>query len=371
MKKKRIMFLLAAFDKGGIEKVTLDIANNLDPQRYDITIYTIWYGGHCQSLLKPHIKVKPFFFKKYVRGIIRLIDILPPHILYKLFIKEKYDVEIAAGDGECSKIVSGSNNRNSKKIAWIHMDVVKRGSMMKEFGNKETAKKIYNKFNQIVCVSEVCKEQFIKKFGKYNNIVTIYNPIPKSEIIRKANEEVTDINFNRDEVNVVTVGRLVKQKGYDRLIRCCSRLINKDNIKFKVYIIGEGNERSNLEKMIYENNLTDSVKLIGFRDNPYKYIKKADIYVLSSYDESFSLVVGEAIILEKVIVATECAGINEWLCDNKYGLMCNNNEDDLYKALKQVLSNSKLYNYYSKSVKERVNTIDFKRSLNKFEEILC
>ena len=56
--KKKILLLLAAFDKGGIEKVTLDIVNNLDPQKYDITVYTIWYGGHCQSLVKPHIKVR-------------------------------------------------------------------------------------------------------------------------------------------------------------------------------------------------------------------------------------------------------------------------------------------------------------------------
>lgn len=78
MKKKKILFLLEAFDKGGIEKVTLDIVNHLDPEKYDITVQTFWYGGHCQSLVNENIKVIPFFFKRYVKGIIRLIQYLPP-----------------------------------------------------------------------------------------------------------------------------------------------------------------------------------------------------------------------------------------------------------------------------------------------------
>lgn len=73
-RKIKVLFLLEAFDKGGIEQVTLDIVNNLDPNKYDITIQTFWYGGHCQSLVNKNIKVLPFFFKKYIPGVIRLIE---------------------------------------------------------------------------------------------------------------------------------------------------------------------------------------------------------------------------------------------------------------------------------------------------------
>ena len=97
--KKKVLFLLEAFDKGGIEKVTLDIVNHLDPEKYDITVQTFWYGGHCQSLVISNVQVIPFFFKRYVRGIIRLIEYLPPKMLYRLFVHGKYDVEIAASDG--------------------------------------------------------------------------------------------------------------------------------------------------------------------------------------------------------------------------------------------------------------------------------
>ena len=116
MKKKKILFLLEAFDKGGIEQVTLDIVNHLDPEKYDITIQTFWYGGHCQSLVNSNVTVKPFFFKRYVRGIIRLIEYLPPKLLYSLFVHGEYDVEIAASDGGAAKVISGSTNKKAKKI---------------------------------------------------------------------------------------------------------------------------------------------------------------------------------------------------------------------------------------------------------------
>ena len=367
--KKKVMFLLGAFDKGGIEKVTLDIVNNLDPEKYDITIYTIWYGGHCQSLVKPHIQVKPFFFKKYVRGIVRLINILPPKILYRLFIKGKYDVEIAAGDGECSKIISGSLNKNSKKISWIHMDVIERGSKMKVFNNVHKARKIYSKFDLIACVSDVCKAKFTTKFGYFNNICTVYNPIPKDDIIKKSQESVNDIKFkNNESLNLITVGRLVEQKGYDRLIECCNKLINDDKLHFNLYIIGDGPDKNKLMELVNKYNLNNNIKFLGFKDNPYKYISKSDIYVLSSRDEAFPLVVGEAIILNKLIIATECSGIKEWLGDSEYGLVVDNDQNSLYEGLKLILTNNDLCTEYKSKVSERADNIDFKSVLDEFED---
>ena len=122
--KKKLLFLLEAFDKGGIEKVTLDIVNHLDPNKYDITIQTFWYGGHCQAQVNENVRVLPFFFRRYVRGIIRLIALLSPGMLHRLFVHGNYDVEIAASDGGAAKVISGSPNPHSKKICWVHMDVM-------------------------------------------------------------------------------------------------------------------------------------------------------------------------------------------------------------------------------------------------------
>ena len=151
-KKTKVLFLLEGFDKGGIEKVTLDIVNNLDPEKYDITVQTFWFGGHCQSQVKPHVKVIPFFFRRYVRGVIRLIDYLSPKMLYRLFVHGDYDVEIACSDGGAAKVISGSTNTHARKVCWVHMDVVQRGSKLKEFTNADTARPIYSKFDVILGV---------------------------------------------------------------------------------------------------------------------------------------------------------------------------------------------------------------------------
>jgi len=367
--KKKILFLLAAFDKGGIEKVTLDIVNNLDPEKYDITVYTIWYGGSCQSKVNDNIKVKPFFFKKYVKGIIRLVDILSPKMLYKMFIRGKYDIEIAAGDGGCAKIIAGSGNKNSRKIAWIHMDVLKRGSRMREFANRETARAIYEKFDKILCVSRASMNSFTAKFGEFKDIDVAYNPMPKTEIIEKSNEKVEDVAFDKDTFNFITVGRLVEQKGFDRLIRVVNSLKKEiSEKKFKVYVVGEGPERTNLEGMIKEYDLKEDIILLGFKENPYKYIKMADAYVMSSRDEAFPLCIGEALILHKVTVATDCNGIDEWFMGNKYGLMTENSEDALLEGMKKILLDKELYDNYSEAVKERERLIDFNTTLKELEE---
>ena len=368
--KKKILFMLAAFDKGGIEKVTLDIVNSLDPNKYDITIYTIWYGGYCQSLVKDYIHVKPLFAKRYIRGVVRIISYLSPRMLYKFFIRGKYDVEIAAGDGECSKIISGSDNMFSKKIAWIHMDVIKRGSQMNEFSSKASAQKIYSKFDNIVCVSDQCKNQFIKKFGYSEKTIVKRNPIDSGYIIKKAEEECTDMSLSKTYYNFIAVGRLVDQKGFDRLLACCNKLINDEKLKFKLNLIGEGPKRDELEKYIADNNLDEYVTLLGFKSNPYKYIKRSDIFILSSRDEAFSLVIGEALVLNKPIIATDCTGIKDWLGESEYGLVCDNSEIGLYTAMKAMLCDDSIVEMYKAVSKKRAVSINFESALKEFEELL-
>lgn len=364
MLKKKILFVLEAFDKGGIEKVTLDIVNNLNPDEYDITIKTIWYGGYCQSQVKPHIKVEPFF-KRYVKGMMRLFIYLPKPLLYKLYIHDKYDVEIAAGDGIPSRIIAGSLNKKSKKVSWIHMDVIKRGSTLKEFNDIKRAFKVYKNFDKIACVSNECRENFIKKFGFSEKTVVCYNPIPSKEIQDLSREKV-DIEINKDEFNIVSVGRLVQEKGYDRLLRAHKKLI-EDGIIHKIYIIGDGELKEELEDFIEKNNLKDTVILLGFQSNPYKYIKDSDLLLISSRDEAFSLVVAEAIVLGIPIMSTRCCGPVELLNNGEYGYLVDNSLQGIYEGLKNILNNPDLYQYYFKQINKRRDFFDFHIMLKDFE----
>lgn len=373
MKKKKILFLLEAVDKGGIEKVTLDIVNHLDPEKYDITVQTFWYGGHCQSLVHDNIHVIPFFFKRYVRGIIRLIEYLPPRLLYRLFVHGDYDVEIAASDGGAAKVISGSTNKRAKKICWVHMDVVNRGSKLKEFRNAETAKKIYEKFDVIVPVSEACKDSFIQKFGTEYPIEVKRNPMPVEEIRRKSEEFIPE---KMDaELKIVCIGRLVEQKGFDRLIRVCNSVVRKGGAdvftpQFHIYIIGEGSDRDKLQQMIHEYHLQNYITLMGFRENPYPYLKAADVFLLTSRDEAFSLVVGESLIVGTPVVATACCGVSEWLEDGKYGMILENSTEGILAGLRKILEHPERMKEYRNRILEAQKKISFIEGLTNFEQIL-
>ena len=366
--KKKVLFLLEAFDKGGIEKVTLDIVNNLDPEEYDITVQTFWYGGHCQSLVNSNVQVIPFFFKRYVRGIIRLIEYLPPKMLYRLFVHGKYDVEIAASDGGAAKVISGSTNKKARKICWVHMDVIERGSQLKEFKSTETAKPIYEKFDLIAPVSQACAEKFKRKFGNDYPYTVVRNPLPVSEILCKSNEPLE--LPKQSGISIVCIGRLVEQKGFDRLLEVCKRLLNEGIDNYKVYIVGDGPQRGNLERIIARDSLAPYVELVGYQTNPYTYLKQADVFLLSSRDEAYPLVLGESLIVGTPVVATVCSGVSEWLESGKYGMIVDNSVDGIYQGMAAILRNPELINQYRTRIPEAQAKISFEQALTDFEKIL-
>ena len=115
----------------------------------------------------------------------------------------------------------------------------------------------------------------------------------------------------KDKLLLVTSGRLNNQKGYDNLLEVCNKL-NQDKLKYELWILGEGWDRPQLEELIDKYNLYN-VKLLGYKDNPYKYIKMGDLFVCSSRNEGFSLVIGEAVNYQIPIISIDCSGPNELL----------------------------------------------------------
>lgn len=370
--KKKILFLIESFAGGGVEKVFIDLINNIDISKYDITVMSIWDYGVRKKELRKDVKYKSIF--PNIKGISRVfhkfVEKSDGRLLYKFGIREKYDIEIAFIEGRATKIIGASTNPNSKKIAWVHVDLSKGHWTNKVFKNSILLEReCYKKFDDVVCVSNSVKEGFKNLFGNdFKNIHVKYNPIIDSEIIKKSEEELTDIVKPKDKKLLVTSGRLNSQKGFDNLLEVCNKL-NKDELEYELWILGEGWGRPQLEDLINKYNLKN-VKLLGFKENPYKYIKQGDLFVCSSRNEGFSLVVAEAMILGLPVISTNCSGPNELLNFGEYGLMVDNNELSLYIGLKNLLNDVSKLQYYKEKSRERLDFFNFKYRIEDIENLI-
>ena len=369
--KKKILFLIESFAGGGVEKVFIDLINNMDISKYDITVMSIWDYGVRKKDLRKDVKYKSIF--PNIKGISRVfhnfVEKSDGKLLYKLGIREKYDIEIAFIEGRATKIIGASTNPNSRKIAWVHIDLSQGHWTSRVFKeNTELEKSYYKKFNDLVFVSNSAKEGFIKIFGdNFPKMHVKYNPIIAPDVIRKSKEEISDIVKPTDKKLLVTSGRLVSQKGFDNLLEACNKL-NKDGVKYELWILGEGWGRSSLEELIEKYNLYN-IKLLGYKDNPHKYIKEGNLFVCSSRNEGFSLVIAEAMILGLPVISTNCSGPNELLNFGEYGFMVENTEDALYEGLKEILRDEEKLRYYIEKSKERINFFNYKDRISDIERL--
>ena len=370
--KKKILFLIESFAGGGVEKVFIDLINNMDISKYDITVMSIWDYGVRKKDLRKDVRYRSIF--PNIKGISRVfhnfVEKSDGKLLYKLGIRENYDIEIAFIEGRATKIIGASTNPNSRKIAWVHIDL-SQGHWTSMVFNKslEKEKECYKRFNDIIFVSNSAKDGFKKLFGDdFDNLQVKYNPIIAGDVIKKSQEVVDDIEKPKNKKLLVTSGRLVSQKGYESLLEVCNRL-NKDKLGYELWILGEGWAREKLEELIDKYKL-NNVKLLGFKENPYKYIKQGDLFVCSSKNEGFSLVIAEAMILGLPVISTDCAGPNELLNFGEYGLMVENSEEQLYKGLKSLIGDDEKLRYYGKKSKERQSFFDYTKCISKIEKLL-
>jgi len=368
-----------SFGIGGVGTVLTNIANALSQRGYDITICVtsnnISGAYHLLSDIKLKYKDEPQFklFKKlpYIRNFYESgmwSRRKSTKKLYKYFVgtKEKFDVEIAFFSGRPLKTVCGSENRSSKKILFIHSDYkhFKDGAFT-GFRTREEAVSAYNFFDKIACVSSGVKNSFEHTVKTTKEIVVIYNLNDNKKIKTLANSE---INAERNLFTFVCVGRLSKEKGFIRVVESAKKL-NRDGLKFNIWLIGDGPERKKLAAYIEKNGLTN-VKLFGSMNNPYPYILKADILVCPSEAESYGLSVSEAFILEKPVLVTDCVGPRELVAEGKYGILVDNSSDAVYAGMKKVLQDKEWFNYYCQKAAERSRFFASDKIINDIEKLI-
>ena len=387
---KKVLFVANTLQVGGAEKILINVLKNIDKSKYDVTVLALvnygvlvdevkniegvkYIGGFKGLFGKTKLNVNSKFYnienKIMIKRLKKYTKQIREHAnkLYPIFIKEKYDIEIAFLEGRVSKFVSCSTNPDSKKIAWIHTDIT--DTTKENFINVKDEKDAYSKFDKIVCVSNGVKEKFIQKTGLNENIYVQTNPIDTNNILKLANEKL-EFDKKDEDLIVCAVGRLEPVKAFDRLLEVHKRLIDA-SIKHKLWIVGDGKERENLENCIKKYNLENTVTLCGYQKNPYKYLKNSDIYICSSLVEGLSSTVLEAITLEKVIISTDCPGMKEILGENNEDAMIVKNDiDGIYNGLKEILTNKKLREKYQENIKKRSKLFDLKTTMKQIEKLI-
>lgn len=364
---KKVLFFIPTLGGGGAEKVLVNLVNNMDSTKFDITILTLFDTGKNKIYLNSNINYK-YIFKKLIRGNIHLFKLFSPKYLAHKFIRDDYDIAVSYLEGPTTRIISGIQNVNTIKINWVHSKSV-RSNLVKSYRSFEELKDCYNKYNCTVFVSETAKKYFIEETGLRNNdYVVKYNTIETNKVLDQSNESINDLEFDPNTINLITVGKLVDIKGYDRLLKIIKKLV-AGKLDIHLYILGEGPLEKKIKKNIETNNLQNCITLLGYKDNPYKYVNQADLFVCSSYSEGFSTAVTESLVLGTPVITTRVSGMEEMLKNNEYGLIVDNNTESLYEGLKSIISDKRLLNHYKNQAMKRSTFFDTAKTVKEVEEL--
>lgn len=375
---KKVLFMIDSLNGGGAERVLINILNRMDYTKFHVTVFMIFGEGvylssvpqnvTVRALLKGYNTIKswhPFLrllYKTYIKLTLGIVKLLKGRPIYSFILKDKYDVEISFIEGDTCYFVANSRNKSSKKISWIHTDLAKRRTM-----SYARELKSLSRMDKIICVSNGTKKSVISLYPQLKEkLQVIYNPIDKEQIIMNA---LVPIQIDKEKTTIVCVGRLVEVKGYDVLLKAHHELIS-EGIEHQIIILGEGNLEEELKREILQLNLQNSFILMGYKENPYPYIKAADIYVLPSIFEGFSLSLVEAMVLGKPCIATRCVGPTEILND-EYGLLVEpGNVQSLKQNMKKLIVDKALQDCYSQKSLQRTKIFDINSVMTEIINII-
>jgi glycosyltransferase involved in cell wall biosynthesis len=357
--KKKLLIVNNNLAIGGVQRSLVNLINQIK-DKYDVTLFLFFNSGAYAKCIPPQVKVieassllkllgmsqpqtKNMGFKFYaIRAVLALYaKIFNNHFPISLLVSTQdkllgFDVAISFLHNAHEKSLYGGCNEfvlrrvtAKQKVTFVHCDFLNYG------GNTSNNRKIYVQFDKIAVVSESCRQSFIKAIPKLETKTYCVNNCHNySEYLCKANDN--PVEYPKDSLNIITVSRLSTEKGIFRGINVIKKLV-KENYSIYWHIVGDGSQRREIEKEILNNRLSEHVILYGNQENPYRYIKNADLFLLPSFHEAAPMVIEEAKYLGVPIITTNTTSAKEMVKEGLEGLVCGNNEDEIYSSIKRVL----------------------------------
>ena len=213
------------------------------------------------------------------------------------------------------------------------------------FRSEQEACACYNRFDQTVCVSQYVHDDFCQLLDFQKPCRVLYNTVESDKILAGAGEAAPEL-VDDGKIRLIAVGTLKQSKGYMRLLNIIKRL-RDEQYPLHLYILGIGPLQQEMEEFIRQNKLHDTVTLLGYQTNPYKYVSKCDLFVCASFAEGFSTAATEALIVGTPVCTVEVSGMKEMLGENnEWGIVTENSEEALYQGIKLLLDSPDLLAHY-------------------------
>lgn len=360
---KKIMFFLYSLSGGGAERTVINIINNLNHSNFEVLLVLgTDKNNDYINLLNKNIRIRYLNSSKLRYCILKL----------SRYIKEEEPDLIFSTINANNVVVLLARILSFKNIPTI----VREASHRTQSGsvtiiNKVATRFLYNHFAQkIIALSYGVKGDLVKNFQiKESKIDVIYNPVEVKEIKRLSNEKVKDVDKKGNEKLLIAVGRLVEAKNFNMLLKAFKRILQKVNSR--LIILGKGPKEEALKHLTKELGIEKKVSFLGFKHNPYKYMRLADVFILSSKWEGFSHVIVEAMATGTPVISTDCkSGPGEIIKDDYYGKLVPVSDDK--KLAEATIELLKDYDEQQKLIErgyKRIKDFDVKKIVQNYEAV--
>ena len=320
-KKIKLLIFTPTLECGGSENYVSLLCNNIDKNRFDVTLIVLNDAHPFYTIDNSMIDVIDLAVKRVRNSLFRI----------KKIVQQKQPDIIFSSANHLNLLFAMYRWMFPKKILIVAREssIVSINSRHAQFPAlyKQLVKRFYSRIDHIICQSAYMQHDLVSNFNiPQNKTVVIHNPVGKMET---GDTSPSSGQVSPKIYKFITVGRLSTEKGIDRLIRSVAHL----SIPFQYDIIGEGSQRAALQEIINSLQLQDKVFLKGEKINPYLHMEDADLFLMGSHYEGFPNVVIEAGSLGIPVIAYDVpGGTREIIADGENGLLVGENVETAFAA---------------------------------------